>query len=180
MFVAPFHRRAERKDRSFGYKQRNALVRSINNQLTVDGFPMDGFLRSVAGFFLFHHLLTRIKVVPSPSFREIDRTVPSLVLAHGACHERRAEHPLVLDINNFVVIAEVHDECAHHRIVIQMYPSCHRIEVRHQTVAQLVVIGKRPIGRMAFRSNIPRFAKRPLTVGTIQGDETTELVPTRL
>ena len=61
-----------------------------------------------------------------------------------------------------------------------MSPSCHRIDVRHQAIAQLVVVNKRLIGRMMIRSNVPDFTKRPLTMSTEQRDEGTELVPTGL
>ena len=61
-----------------------------------------------------------------------------------------------------------------------MNPSGHRVEIRHQTVAQLVIVDKRLVGRMVVGCDIPDFTRRPLAVYTEQGYEAAELAPTGL
>ena len=55
---------------------------------------------------------------------------------------------LVADVLYLLIAIEVHHQGTHQRIVLEVSPTSHRIEVRHQTIAQFVVIHKRLIGRM--------------------------------
>ena len=56
----------------------------------------------------------------------------------------------------------------------------HTVEVRHQAIAELVVGYDGLVGRMIGWSDVPHLTQWPLTVGTIERNETAELVPASL
>ena len=58
-----------------------------------------------------------------------------------------------------------------------MCPTCHRIEVWHEAIAQTVVIDKGLIGGVIVGSNVPDLAQRPLTMRAEQRDKGAELIP---
>ena len=161
--IAVLHLRAKGNDATLADKDGDTLVRSIHDEA----------LSSL-------NVFASIEIVPSRSLGEVDGTVAGLVVAYGTSHQGRTKHPLVLDILYFTVAIKVHHESAHHGVVLQMYPTCHRVEVGHQTIAQLVVIDKRLIAGMMVWCEVPDFACGPLTVYAEQGDEGTKLAPASL
>src|SRR5574344_376232 len=161
--VAPLHGRTKWNDGTFTYENRNLLVGCINYQT----------LTTIIVF-------ASIEIIPTTLFGEIYATVASLVVANRTSHERRTKHPLVADILHFLIAIEIHNECTHQRIVFEVSPCSHAVHIRHQAIAQLVVINKRLIGRMIVGSDVPDFASRPLTMRTEQGDEGSKLIPASL
>ena len=61
-----------------------------------------------------------------------------------------------------------------------MHHTRHTVEVRHQAIAELVVGYDGLVGRMIGWSDVPHLTQRPLTVGTIERNETAKLVPASL
>ena len=61
-----------------------------------------------------------------------------------------------------------------------MHHTRHTVEVRHQAIAELVVGYDGLVGRMIGWSDVPNLTQRPLTMGTIERNETAELVPASL
>ena len=61
-----------------------------------------------------------------------------------------------------------------------MGPARHRIEIWHQTIAQLVVPNDSLVARMILRCDVPHLTQRPLTMGAVQGNKAPELIPTCL
>ena len=161
--IAPLHIRTEWDNGSLTDKDGNLFVWCIDNEALTS---LD--------------VLIGIEVIPTTLFWKIDATITSLVITNRTCHQGRTEHPLVADILYFLVTVKVHHQGTHQGIVPEMSPTCHRIEVRHQAIAQLVIIDERLISRMLIRSNIPNLTQRPLTMTAEKGNEGTKLVPTCL
>ena len=161
--VAILHLRTEGDDRTLADINRYALVGSLNDEplTTSDEF-------------------TRIQIVPTRLLGEIDTAVTRLIIAHGAGHQCRTEHPLVLDIQHLAVTVEVHHEATHHGVVLRVNPACHRVEIGHEAIAQTVVIDKRLVTGMILWCDIPYFTRRPLTMHAEQRDKGAELTPTGL
>ena len=61
-----------------------------------------------------------------------------------------------------------------------MHHTRHTVEVRHQAIAELVVSYDGLISRMIGWSDVPNLTQWPLTVGTIERNETAKLVPASL
>ena len=122
-------------------------------------------------------MLSGVEVVPSALTGEIDAPVACLVVAYGACHECWTEHPLVFDVQDLAVAAPIHDEGAHHGVVLQMYPSCHGVEVWHESVAELVVPDDALVGWKGVGGYVPHLAQGPLAVCAVEGHEASELIP---
>ena len=87
---------------------------------------------------------------------------------------------MVFDVLHILVAIEIHHQCAHHCVVVQMHPSSHRIEVGHHPIAQTVIPHDALIGRMPLGSDVPHLAQGPLTMRSVDADETAKLVPSRL
>ena len=61
-----------------------------------------------------------------------------------------------------------------------MYRTGERIDIWHQTVAELHVPEDGAVGGSSFRCDVPDFTLRPLSVGSEQRDEGAELMPSCL
>ena len=125
-------------------------------------------------------IFSGIEIVPALLLRQIDITRILLILAHRTSHQGRTEHPLILDIQNLLIAIEIHHQSAHHGVILEMHHTRHTVEVRHQAIAELVVGYDGLVGRMIGWSDVPNLTQWPLTVGTIERNETAELVPASL
>ena len=76
--------------------------------------------------------------------------------------------------------AEVHEERTHDGVVVEVDLARERIQVRHKTIAEPVVIEYALVGGGTLRGDVPEFAPGPLPVGAEDGDEGSELVPAGL
>ena len=125
-------------------------------------------------------MLSGVEIIPATGTGEIDTAVAGLVVTHRASHESGTKHPLVGDIIDLFIVIEIHGQSTHHRIVAEVNPSCHRIEIRHQVIAQFVIPHDGLVGGVILRSDVPHLAERPLSVCPVERDETAELIPAGL
>ena len=125
----------------------------------------------------FDDFFPGVKVIPACLGGEVDTTVAGLVIAYRTSHQRRTKHPLVANFLHLTVAIEVHDERTHQGVVLEMSPACHRIEVRHEAIAELIIINERLVGRMIVGRDVPDLSQRPLTMRAEKGNKGAKLIP---
>ena len=116
------------------------------------------------------------EVIPGSGSRQIDVALCRVGFEHRVDQDGRTEHELVAEVPGLRIRAPVHHERALDGVVLVRYLPGHRIDIRHEPVAEAIVIDQNGFDSV----KAPQLVVRPMPVRSEDGTERAVFKPARV